>query len=320
VLAAWTVASVPALSALVIWALLGGHLAAPETANLLFGHSLYGLLVGAIALFAATISDSSATAAIIALAVTIGSWVLDFTLAGRSGLSSWIAQLSLTQTLRSFEQGLLPAGLVLGIVAVVGGLAALSTVWLPPGVPTRVKFIRSVPCVLLTLVALGIATQIRASVDVTEDRRNSFSPADQKLLATLRLPLVITVNLAPVDPRYIDLRRNVLGKLERAVSNLSIVVAGSRQDVAANSDVYGQIEYVYGGRSDVSRSTSPREILPLLYALAGTQPPASIPATEYPGYPLVVNADMTLVWFFFGLPLLIALAWWRSRLPPTVES
>jgi len=320
VLAAWAVASIPALSALVIWALLGGHLAASETANLLFGHSLYGLLVGAIALFAATISDSSATAAIIALAVTIGSWVLDFTLAGRSGLSAWIAQLSLTQTLRSFEQGLLPAGLVLGIVAVVGGLAALSTVWLPPGVPTRVKFIRSVPCVLLTLVALGIATQIRASVDVTEDRRNSFSPADQKLLATLRLPLVITVNLAPEDPRYIDLRRNVLGKLERAVSNLSIVVAGSRQDVAANSDVYGQIEYVYGGRSDVSRSTSPREILPLLYALAGTQPPASIPATEYPGYPLVVNADMTLVWFFFGLPLLIALAWWRSRLPPAVES
>jgi len=30
----------------------------------------------------------------------------------------------------------------------------------------------------------------------------------------------------------------------------------------------GEIEYVYGNRSDVSRSTSPREILPLLYALA----------------------------------------------------
>jgi len=88
VLAAWTVASVPVLSSLVIWGVLGGHLAASETANLLFGHSLYGLLVGAIALFAATISDSSATAAIVALAATIGSWVLDFTLAGGSGLSA----------------------------------------------------------------------------------------------------------------------------------------------------------------------------------------------------------------------------------------
>jgi ABC-2 type transport system permease protein len=320
ILAAWAAASIPALSALVIWALLGGHLGASESANLLFGHSLYGLLIGAISLFAATISDSSATAAIVALATTIGSWVLDFTLAGRSGLSAWVAQLSLTQTLHSFEQGLLSAGLVLGMVAVVGGLAALSTVWLPPGTPTRFKFARSVPCVLAIIVALGLAAQIGASVDVTEDRRNSFSPADQKLLAMLRLPLVVTVNLAPEDPRYIDLRRNVLGKLERAMPNVSIVLAGVRQDQAGQSDAYGQIEYVYDGRYDVSRSTSPREILPLLYALAGTKPPAPNQGPEYPGYPTVANANVTLLWFFGGLPLLITLAWWRSRQPPAVKS
>jgi hypothetical protein len=319
ILAAWAAASIPVLSTLLIWALLGGHLGASETANLLFGHSLYGLLVGAISLFAATISDSSATAAIVALATTIGSWVLDFTLAGRPGLSAWVAQLSLTQTLHSFEQGLLSAGLVLGMVAVIGGLAALSTVWLPLGTRTRVKFARSVPCVLAMIVALGVAAQIRASVDVTEDRRNSFSPADQKLLATLRLPLVVTVNLAPEDPRYIDLRRNVLGKLERAMPNVSIALAGDRKDQAGQSDAYGQIEYVYGGRSDVSRSTSPREILPLLYALAGTKPPAPNPGPEYPGYPLVANANVTLLWFFCGLPLLIALAWWRSRLSPAIK-
>ena len=127
-------------------------------------------------------------------------------------------------------------------------------------------------------------------------------------------------NLAPEDPRYIDLRRNVLGKLERAMPNVSIVLADGRQDFAGSSDSYGQITYVYGGRSDVSRSTSPREILPLLYALAGTQPPAPMPGAEYPGYPLVANADPTLLWFFCGLPLLIALAWWRSRQPSTVKS
>jgi hypothetical protein len=226
----------------------------------------------------------------------------------------------LTQTLRSFEQGLLSAGLVLGIVAVIVGLAALSTVWLPPGIPMRVKFARSVACAVLTIVTLGIATQIRASVDVTEDRRNSFAPSDQKLLATLQLPLVITVNLAPEDPRYIDLRRNVLGKLERAMPNVSIVLAGSRPDQAGKSDTYGEIEYVYGGRSDASRSTSPSEILPLLYALAGTLRPAPMAGAEYPGYPLVANADMTLLWFFCGLPLLIALAWWRSRQPPAGKS
>src|SRR4030095_13027406 len=100
-------ASLPALSALAIWGLLGGHVSLPETLTLLVGHLCYGLLVGAIALFAASLSDSAATAAIITLAFTIGSWVLDFTVAGRPGVLAWVAGLSLTQTLRPFEQGLL---------------------------------------------------------------------------------------------------------------------------------------------------------------------------------------------------------------------
>jgi ABC-type transport system involved in multi-copper enzyme maturation permease subunit len=319
VVAAWALVSIPALSALGIWVLLGGHLAPLETLNLVFGHVLYGLLVGSIALFSTTISDSAATAAIIALAATIGSLVLDFTLAGRSGWSAWIAELSLTQMLRTFEQGLLSVGLVLGISAVICGLGALSTVWLPPGTSMRGKCARSVLCVLVTIVALGIATQIGRSFDLSEDRRNSFPTADQQLLATLRLPLAVTINLATEDPRYIDFKRNVLGKLERAMPNVSVVVAGNRQDFAAKSDAYGQIEYVYGNRSDMSRSTSPREVLPLLYALAGVQPPAAAPVAEYPGYPLVVNDDATLFWFFGGLPLLIVFAWWRSCHPPAVK-
>jgi hypothetical protein len=57
----------------------------------MLGHLLYGLLIGAIALFAASISDSAATAAIITLAVTIGSWVLDFAATRQSGIMSSIA-------------------------------------------------------------------------------------------------------------------------------------------------------------------------------------------------------------------------------------
>ncbi len=317
VLAAWLMVSIPALSALAVWAILGGHLAAPETLNLLLGHLLYGVLVGAIGLLAAVVSDNSATAAIIALAVTIGSWVLDFTLAGRSGLSAWLAQMSLTQTLRPFEQGLLSAGLVVGITAVIGGLAALTIVWLPPGTPVRAKIVRSVSCVLVIAAGLGVATQIRASVDLSEDRRNSFSRTDERLLATLRLPLVIRVNLAAEDPRYIDLRRSVLAKFERIMPDVTVVLASERSNVVNPSDTYGQIEYAYGDRTDVSRSTSPREILPLLYALAGTQPPAPSVGEEYPGYPLVVSADAVLLWFFGGLPLLIVLVWrWIRRPPP----
>src|SRR5262249_4018496 len=64
VAAAWLIALVPAASALVLWRALGGHLNAVETLNLLLGHLLYGLLIGAVALFAAAIAESAATAAI----------------------------------------------------------------------------------------------------------------------------------------------------------------------------------------------------------------------------------------------------------------
>jgi ABC-type transport system involved in multi-copper enzyme maturation permease subunit len=318
VFAAWVLSSIPALSALVLWQSLGGHLFAPETLNLVFGHLLYGLLVGAIALFAASVSESVATAAIVTLAFTIGSWVLDFTVVGQPGLLAWIASLSLTEVLHTFEQGLLSAGLVAGICAAVLGFATLATIWLPPGVRVHNKAIRSIVCVFVVALALGLVTQIRLSFDVTEDRRNSFPAADQRLLASLAQPLVVTVHLAREDPRYADLQRNVLAKLERAMPNMSIRLAGERQSLPADGgeDRYGEVEYIYGGRLDVSRSTSPREMLPMLYGLAGVSAPAPAPGSDYPGYPLVAGSQLALFWFFFGLPLCIALAWWWSRRLP----
>jgi ABC-2 type transport system permease protein len=318
VLAAWVLSSVPAFSALAIWAMLGGHLSAPETLNLLFGHLLYGLLVGAIALFAASVSESAATAAIVTLAFTIGSWVLDFTVVGHPGFLEWIAGLSLTQVLRTFEQGMLSVGLVVGIGAAVCGFAALATVWLPPGVHVRNKLFRSMVCAFLVAIVLGLTTQIKLSIDVTEDQRNSFPAADQRMLAKLAGPLVVTVHLAPEDPRYADLQRNVLAKLERVLPNMSVRLAGGQQSLATNAgeDRYGEVEYTYGGRSDVSRSTSPREVLPMLYSLAGVNSPAAAPAGDYPGYPLVAGGKVALLWFFCGLPLCIALAWWWSRRLP----
>jgi ABC-2 type transport system permease protein len=317
VLAAWMLANIPAFSMLVIWSMSGGHLSAPETWNLFFGHLLYGLLVGAIALFSASVSESAATAAIVTLAFTIGSWVLDFTVAGRPGLLEWIAALSLTQVLRTFEQGLLSVGLVLGTVAVLSGFAALATVWLPPGVPTRLKVMRSAVCICATAIVLGLASQIAVSIDVTEDRRNSFPVSDQRVLAKLGEPLVVTVHLAPEDPRYADLQRNVLAKLERVLPRMSVRLAGGNPSIVtyAGDDFYGEVEYSYGSRTDISRSTSPREILPLLYGLANISPPALAPGSDYPGYPLIARRWVPLLWVFGGLPLLIIFAWWWSCRP-----
>jgi len=317
VMVAWLLVSVPALSALVFWVLLGGHLAPAETLNLLLGHLLYGLLVGAVALFAAAVAEGAATAAIVALAFTIGSWVLDFTVAGRPGLFDWVARMSLTQTLRTFEQGLFSAATAFAMAATATGFAGLAGIWLRPGVLTRVRLARSAACVLAAAIVIGIASQVRWSVDVSEDQRNSFAAADQRALATLTAPLSITVHLIPEDPRFTDLNRSVLTKLERAMPRVTVQLAGGAGE---RDPRYGEVEYVYGARSDVSRSTSPREVLPLLYALAEVAPPAPVPGGDYPGYPLVASGELALVWFLGVLPLLIALAWGWSRRPSSLDS
>jgi hypothetical protein len=321
VLAAWVLASIPALSVLVLWSASGGHLSAPETSNLVLGHLLYGSLIGAIALFAAAVAESAATAAIVALAFTIGSWVLDFTLAGQPGLVEWIARLSLTQILRPFEQGLLSAGVVLGALAAICGFLVLARVWIRLGTATRTKLVQSGTCVAITALLVAGLSQIKLSKDVSEDRRNSFSLADERALAALRERLVITVHLTTEDPRYVDLRRNVLAKLERIMPNVSIRLASGRQlfGTPSKDDRYGEIEIVYGARSDITRSTSPREILPIIYGLASGAPPAPISGGEYPGYPLIINGASALVWFLCGLPLLIAILWWWSRRPPSTH-
>ena len=318
----WLAAVICAASALPLWLAFGGHLYLPETLDLVFGHVLYGVLIGAIALFSASICESAATAAIITLAFTIGSWVLDFALAGQPGPLGWISQLSLTQTLRPFEQGLLSAGLLLGMLAAIGGFAALAAVWLHPGVPFGAKCVRSFACLTIAAVAIGLSIQVRLTVDLAEDRHNSFPAADQRALAELREPLIITVHLAPEDPRYVDLRRNVLAKLERAMPRVAVRLATSGQSMVGSTseEAYGEVEYSYGGRSDKSRSTSHREILPLVYALAGRPTPEPIPGQDYPGYPLLANGSPALAWFLGVLPLLIVAAWWRSRRPPQIPA
>ena len=89
---------------------------------------------------------------------------------------------------------------------------------------------------------------------------------------------------------------------------------------STSEEAYGEVEYSYGGRTDKSRSTSHREVLPLIYALAGRLAPTPIAGEEYPGYPLLANASPALAWFLGGLPLLIVVAWWLSRRAPQIAA
>jgi ABC-2 type transport system permease protein len=314
--AAWLIALIPVLSALVWWGLLGGHLDMGETATLIIGHLLYALLIGAISFLAAALTEGGATAAILALAATIGSWVLDFAALDRGGVANLLAAMSLTSLLRPFEQGLLSVPAVLGMLIATAGFLALTAIWLPPGIPLGRRFKVSALIAVAAGILIGGAAQAKTVLDVTPDRRNSFPLADEKLLGQLQERLLVTVHMASSDPRLVDLDRKVLARLKRAMPWVTIRVAEPGQTSpfgTAGDDTYGEIVLTYHGRNATTRSTGAGEILPMLYELAGVGLPApGAPGPDEPGYPLVADASNAAVWFYGVQPLAFAVTWWLA--------
>ena len=317
-MAGWLLAVAPALSALALWAALGGHLHAPETLNLLLGHLLYGLLVAAVGLCAAAVAEGPATAAIGALAFVLGALVLDFAAAGQGAWMRRLADLSPTAALRGFEAGLFALPAVLGMLLGAATLLALAVVWLPPGRTVARKLALSAAVLAAAAALAPAAARVRLYADLSESRRNSFAPGDEAALRRIEGPLAIAVHLSPDDPRLADFERQVLGKLRRLVPRLSVTVAEPPRGLLTptGDDRYGLVLYDYGGNHEESRSTSFREVLPLIFGLAGVRPEPSAAAPDYPGYPLVADAGpASAAWFYAVLPALLALAWWRVRRP-----
>ena len=316
VIAAWIIALIPLISALVWWGLLGGHLDPRETATLMLGHLLYSLLIGAISFLAAAWTEGGATAAILALSVTIGSWVLDFAALDRGGVSSLLAAVSLTSLLKPFEQGLLSIPAVLCMLIAIVGFLALTAIWLPPGVLLARRVKGSALIVIAAAILIAAASQAKTVLDVTPDRRNSFALADGQLLGQLPERLLVTVHMASSDPRVADLDRKVLARLKRAMSRVTVQIAeegsGGLFGTAGGED-YGQIVFTYHGKSATTRSTEAGEILPILYELAGVGLPAPGPAgPDQPGYPLVADASCAAIWFYGVLPLMLVGVWWLA--------
>jgi ABC-2 type transport system permease protein len=282
----------------------------------MLGHLLYALLIGAISFLAASLTEGGATAAILALAVTLGSWVLDFAALDRGGVSSLLAALSLTSLLRPFEQGLLSVSAVLGMLVATAGFLALAAIWLPPGASLARRVKGSALIVLVAAILITGASQAKTVLDVTADRRNSFPLADEKLLGQLPERLLVAVHMASSDPRLVDLDRKVLARLKRAMPQVTVRIAeqGKAGPLGTGDDEnYGEIVLTYHGRSATTRSTGAEEILPILYELAGVgspSPDATGPVD--PGYPLVADASDAAVWFYGVLPLIFACLWWLS--------
>jgi ABC-2 type transport system permease protein len=303
----------PALSFLPIWLYLGGHVHTPELFNLLAGHALYALDIVGIAFLAASLSDSLSTAAILALAFTLSFWVMDFAATASGGFLHRLSFYSLTAALHQFEQGLFSLSAVLAMLLAALGLFALTATWLPTGIAVRKKLlVSSVIILLFSLAAFGLS-RARVYIDVTENRRNSFNPADEAALRRMQSPLFVWIYLSPEDSRLKEMEANVLGKLRRTVPRLEVHyedTTGYGLFSSVPDERYGLIIYEYEGKRAESRSNSPREILPLLHELSGTEV-KSEKEPDYRGYPLVADAAGYGVWFYGILPVLLVLSWWR---------
>ncbi|HQR32661.1 MAG TPA: ABC transporter permease [Blastocatellia bacterium] len=317
-LAGWAIVWLPGLIAVVMWKAYGGHIHLPETWDLLLGHWLRMLLSASVAMAAAALAESAASAAIVTLSFTLGTWALDFIAAGRGGWLAEVAAFTPTAALRWFEQGLLRLSTLLVMLVLALAGFALAAIWLHQGRKLSARWFKTAALLAASLAVIGSSAAVRASWDLSENRRNSFPLADETALRQIHEPLRITINLAPEDPRLMDYERNILNKLKRILPKLTADFAaqsrtGLFESGGAEGERYGEIWYEMAGRKVMNRSTTEPIVLEQLYELAGIPIPAKTEESEFPGYPLAAHPKAARLIFYALWPLSACLAWWLAR-------
>ncbi|MGE0126465.1 MAG: ABC transporter permease subunit [Blastocatellales bacterium] len=313
--AGWMIAWLPGLIAVVMWRSYGGHLYAPETLNLMLGHWLRMLLGGGVAMAAAALAESAASAAIVTLGFTLGSWALDFIAAGRGGWLAAIAAYTPAAALRTFEQGLLRLSTAVVMLALALAGFAIAAVWLHTGRKLGARLIRVAAMLVGVAIIIWLGSLSRASWDVSENRRNSFSRADEAALRQIHDPLRVTINLAAEDPRLMDYERGILNKLRRILPHLEVVYAAQSRTglFEGQEESYGEIWYELGGRKVMNRSTTGPIVIEQLYQLAGIAAPAESNDPVFPGYPLAAHPKGARLVFYALWPLAVILIWRLKR-------
>ena len=301
-LASWGIALMAPVAAVLLWKSYGGAVYAPELATVVFGHVLNAGLTIALAAATASVAEHPSTAAILTLAVTVGTWMINFAAAVQGGIWERVAAYTPTAMVAEFQHGLVRLDVVLATLALILMGLGLAGIWLRLGVAVRRRVAESIvltACATLTIVACTFAT---ISWDTSEARSNSFSEADEGALRQIRTPLRIEAHLAPEDPRRSDLDRRVLSKLRRVMPTLSVdyVSATSIGIFEQTSAHYGEIWYELGGHKTMSRLTTAEGVLETIYALANVKPPAERDEDAFRGHPLAV-APRGAATVFYGM-------------------
>ena len=289
-LAGWSIATLAPVLAIALWRGYGGTIYPPELGAVLLGHLLNaGLSVG-LAAATASVTEHPSTAAILTLSVTVGTWIINFVAAVQGGIWERVAGYTPTAMVAEFQHGLVRLDTVLVATALIGAALGLAAIWSRLGVaPAR----RASESVVLTACAAALilgCTFVRTSWDLSENRGNSFSEADEQALRGIRGPLAIEAHLAPEDPRRFDLEHQALSKLRRVLPRLQVryVSATSIGMFEQTAPHYGEIFYDLAGQRTVSRMTTAEGVLETIYGLAGIVPPAEDGSEVFRGHPLAV--------------------------------
>jgi ABC-2 type transport system permease protein len=304
--AGWLLTLIPIVLAGLLWMSYGGSLYAPEVASLMLGHLLNAAMVIALAAAAASLSEHPSTAAILVLAVTVGTWVLSFVATFQGGIWEMIAGYTPAEMLQAFRSGLMRLDLLLAAFIVVAASLVLAAVWMRMGVPVHRRLVESV-FILCVAGVLGLAISfVNLSLDVSENERNSFDEAEEALLESITAPLKITVNLAPEDPRRFDLEKQTLSKLRRTMSHVTVTyVSGSATGLFEQArEHYGEIWYELGGKRIVGRSMTRDGVLDAIYEFAGLQAPQEGEA-GHRGHPLSAQPVGAFPLFYVAWPLAV---------------
>lgn len=302
---AWCVAGIPGLIAIGLWKIYGGTLYAPETLNLLLGHLLRALVSAGVAVAAAAIATSAASAAIATLGFTVGTWALEFLAEGRGGWLATMAAWTPTAALRVFEQGELRVSTTLVMLTVGIAGFGLAAIWLAKTRGAWPRAIQTAGLMVGLAAILAGTSAVHASWDVSENRRHSFSEAEEAALRAITGPVRVTVNLAPEDPRLADLNRNVLSKLARVLPQLDVEYAAHGRSGLFEGERYGEIWWETGGRKAMSRSTTEAIVLDTLLHLAQVPIATLGEPAPYGGHALQAAPRFAFLIYYLLWPLVV---------------
>jgi ABC-type transport system involved in multi-copper enzyme maturation permease subunit len=308
-LGAWLIASLAPLLAALLWIGYGGAVHVPELVAVMLGHLLNAALTIALAAAASMIADHPATAAILTLAVTVGTWVLAFVAAVHGGIWERAAQFTPTAMVAEFQHGLIRLDVLL-IASVMTALGlAIAAIWTRIGVTLGQRSLESGVTLGIATLLIVVAATMRGSWDVSENRMNSFPTRDEDALTRIQEPLRIEAHLAPEDPRRSDLERRAVSKLRRVLPELEVdYVSQSATGLFEQArEGYGEIHYSLGERTLTSRATTVEGVLDTIYELAGVSPIAE-EEDGFRGHPLNTEPRGAAALFYGAWPAVVVAA------------